>query len=538
MLIKYILLLLVVLAICIIFKNKYYVERFESGPVDFELLENTEIDGSFTPKSLVGAVDIKSGIVNINFNIGGKNIIINNLYKLDFNYTIGTKYSYKIVLFPLEHYLILLINDNVIYSKYLYTVKLSNNKLEVLVQNGHTITNITTIKSPLQFLNISNTLYKIGNDIYDVQMNNKYYSFRNIKNNLYLGVAKKDTVKSPDNKLIILADKNRYIIINESSKLMGDWKNGISIFKVINANTWLTYGSTINIINNTKQYLSSNKNLKYDFKGASGLSAVYCDNIASNELISWTIKDLIDSPNKPLVKNGNAIYLSNNNMYLQIIHGNPTPNKLGIEVSIGNEKNDNSKWIIMSVNSRLFKKDSNIYLYHPKTDSYLYNTGKQFTLVKMLKNEVVGLDVKDNKATWTISNIILPTINNIDDSIDYYKFNKEKMYINEREAQWKKMLDSENEKVKERLRNYNKLKGVSDDIEAGINKIKVNINNIFKSKCPSKIPIDNKEANSSYDIIYEKKPNMNPKKYLMNTNKIMPCEYKSIESIPEVKIKN
>jgi hypothetical protein len=367
-------------------------------------------------------------------------------------------------------------------------------------------------------------------------MNNKYYSLRNIKNNLYLGVAKNDTVQTPDNKLVILAAKDRYIIINESSKIMGDWQNGISIFKIINDNTWLTYGSTINIINNNKQYLSSNKNLKYDFKGASGLSAVYCDNIASNELISWTIQAPIVSPNKPLVKNGNAIYLSNNNMYLQIIHGNPTANKLGFEVSVGNEKNENSKWIIMSVNSRLFKKDSNIYLYHPKSESYLYNTDKQFTLVKMAKNEIVGLNVKDNKAIWTISNLILPTMNNIDDSIDYYRFNNEKVYINEREAQWKKMLNNENEKVKERLRTYNKLKGIGDDIEAGINKIKVNISTMFKSKCPSKVPIDNKEVKAGYDIIYEKKSRNIHKKDIMNTNKIMPCDYKSIESIPEVKI--
>ena len=530
MLIKYILLLLVIVAIHIILKKTHTVETFESSSISFELLENTEIDGSFTPKELLGAVDLKLGIINIKFNIGGNNIIIDDLHKIDFTYTIGTKYNYKIIAFPLENYIIIFINDKVIYSNYLNNVKLSNNKLAVLVENGHTITNITTVKSPLKFLGISNTLYKINNETYDIEHNDKYYSLRNIKNNLYLGVEKNDKLLTPDNKLVILVDKDRYIVLNQLGKLMD-----IHIDKVVNNDTWLTYGSTINIINNNKQYLSSNKNLKYDFKGASGLSAVYCDNIASKELISWTIEGL---HNKPLVKTGNSIYLSNNNMYLQIIHGNPTANKLGLEISMDNEKSDNSKWIIMTVdNSRLFRKDSNIYLYHPKYDVYLYNTGKRFTLVKMLKYEVVGLDVKDAKAIWTISNIILPATNTeSDDSLDYYKFNKEKVYINQRETQWKKLLDSENEKVKDGLRTFNKLKGISDDIEAGINKVKVNIATVFKTKCPPKIPIDN---SVKYDIIYEQTPkNTNIKKRrndIINTDKVTPCDYISIESIPEDK---
>jgi hypothetical protein len=530
MLIKYILLLLVILAIPMIkkFKKTYNVETFESGPISFELLENTEIDGSFIPKSLLGGVDIKLGISNIKFNIGGKNIIINDLHKIEFTYIIGTKYNYKIIAFPLENYIIIFINDKVIYSKYLNTVTLSKHKLDVLVENGHTITNITTVKSSLRFLGISNALYKINNEQYDIQMNNKYYSLRNIKNNLYLGVEKKDRVITPDNKLVILVDKDRYFVINQLGKSMD-----IHIDKIVNADTWLTYGSTINIINNTKQYLSSNKNLKYDFKGASGLSAVYCDNIASKELISWTIKGLTEGASKPLVKTGDSIYLSNNNMYLQIIHGNPTANKLGLEISIGNEKNDNSKWTIMTLdNSRLFRKDSNVYLYHPKYDVYLYNTGKNFTLVKILKGEVVGLDIKDSKAIWTISNIILPTNTESDDSLDYYKFNKEKVYINKREAEWKKLLDSENEKVKEGLRTFNKLKGISDDIEAGINKVKTNIDIVLKTKCASKTLI---ESDLKYDIIYEKKPKQSARKYIINTDKVTPCDYISIESIPEDK---
>ena len=527
MLIKYILLLLVVLAIGIIIKNKYItksrysVETFESGPVDFELLENTEINGSFTPKDLLGDVEIKSSIINIKFNIGGKNIIINDLDKIDFTYATGTIYTYKIVLFPLENYIVLLINDNLIYSKFLETIKYSNTKLEVLVQNGHTITNITTVKSPLQFLVASNTLYKIGNDVYDVEKKNKYYSLRNIKNNLYLGVTTKDSVETSDNKLVILNDKTLYIIINESSKLMGTWKSGVNVFKVINANTWLTYGSTINIINNNKQYLSSNTSIKYDFKGSSGLPPVYCDNIAKNELISWTIKSIIDTPNKPLVKNGDSVYLSNNNMYLQIIRGNPTPNKVGFEVSMGNEKNDNSKWVIMTVRGRLFQKDINMYLYHPKTDSYLYNTGKQFTLVKILKNEVVGLETKDNNATWIISNIILPSETTDADTIDYFNYNNEKEYITKREGEWKQLLDAENEKVKDRLRAYNKLKSIDDDLDAGLNKIKENVATILKSKCG----LDKKDI--TYGITYENAPEGTTRDLLINTNKVASCEYNS-----------
>jgi hypothetical protein len=538
MLIKYILLLLVILAIYLILNNSSPIknskknnnfETFESGPIIFELLKNTEIDGSFTPESLLGAVDIKLGISNIKFNIGGKSIIINDLHKIDFIYSIGTNYNYKIIAFPLENFIILMLNNKVIYSKYLNTVKLSKNKLEVLVENGHTITSITTVNSPLKFLGISNTLYRINNEKYDIEMNNKYYSLRNIKNNLYLGVEKPDRAITPDNKLVILVDKERYIVVNELGKLMD-----INIEKIVNADTWLTYGSTINIINNKKQYLSSNKNLKYDFKGASGLSAVYCDNIASKELISWTIRGLKEGATKPLVKTGNSIYLSNNNMYLQIIHGNPTANKIGLEVSVGNLKNDNSKWIIMTLdNSRLFRTDSNVYLYNPKHDVYLYNTGKDFTLVKMVKGEVVGLDVKDTMSIWTISNIILPTINTeTEDSLDYYTFNKEKVYINTQEYEWKKLLDSENEKVKKGLITFNKLKGISDDIEAGINKVKVNIDTVLKTKCASKTPL---ETDLKYDIIYENNPKKSSRNNIMNTDQVTPCDYISIESIPEDK---
>jgi hypothetical protein len=547
MLIKYILLLLVILAICIIINKRYNVEHFNVTPIvsmDLELLENIEIVGSFTPAYLEGKIDINIEKSNISFNIKDKKVVINNLHKIDLSYEVGTIYNYKIILFPSDNYILLQINDNLIYSDFLKSVRLENGKIELLGDNNHKVSKFKNTKSQLQLLRTHNGLYKIGNEIWNVEkVDNHYISLRNIKTNLYLGIEKNDTVSTPDNKLVIMKDNDNYILLNKLGK-----KSNIRLEKVVNTDMWLSYGSTINIINNKKQYLSSNRNTKYDFKGSSGLPAVYCDNIASNELISWTING---KPNKELIKSDNEIYLKNNNMYLQIIHGNPTANKVGVEISMGDQKNDNSKWIIMSNSEdRLFKKDSNVYLYHPNTESYLYNTGKDFTIVKIKKGEVIGLDIKDNNAIWTITNFISPTNNNESDNIDYYTFDREKRYINKREKEWKKLLDSENEKVKEGLRRFNKLKGVGDDIETGINKVKTDIDIITKTKCPPrkiclnpidyncippKMPIDNAKSGSGYDIVYKKKPRHNVRKDLMNTNEVTPCDYISIESIPDDK---
>jgi hypothetical protein len=547
MVIKYILLLLVILAIHIILKKRYSIEHFNKTPIvsmDLELLENTEIVGSFTPSNLDGNIDINIEKTNISFSLKDKKVVINNLYKIDLNYAVGTVYNYKIILFPSDNYILLEINDNVIYSNFLKSVRLENGKIELLGDNTHKVSKFINTKSQLQLLKTHSGLYKIGNEIWNVEkLDNHYVSLINIKNNLYLGIEKNDTVSKPDNQLLIIKDKDNYILLNKLGK-----KSNIHLDKVVNTDTWLSYGSTINIVNNKKQYLSSNRNIKYDFKGSSGLPAVYCDNIASNELISWTIEG---KPKTEIIKKDNVIYLKNNNLYLQIIHGNPTANKVGVEISMGDQKNDNSKWIIISTSDdRLFKKDSNVYLYHPNTESYLYNTGKDFTIVKTKKSEVVGLDIKDNNAIWTISNLILPPMNNEHDNIDYYTFDKEKRYINKREREWKKLLDSENEKVKEGLRKFNKLKGISDDIETGINKVKVDIDTISKTKCPPrkiclnsidyncippKMSIDNEKASGEYDIIYEKKPRNIFRKDLINTNMVTPCDYISIESIPEDK---
>jgi hypothetical protein len=533
-----------------------------------DLLNNKEIQGSFIIENVQDQITLNLGKIHIVFDMINNSINIDKNIKEKFVFTKGDTYNFRVLLFPLENYIILVINNKVVYSNYNNDVGVPYKKIEVLSNNINKINKLIILDSEYSFIDPINELYKIDNHdgIWNIEKRNNYYSIINIDSELYLGMKDKvymDKMNTPYTELIILNGKNGYLIINKLGNVMNlsndnIWYDKMMLNTISNMDDWLKYGSTINVINSTKQYLSGNPNFKYNFSGSSGLPAVYCDNEGNNQLIGWTIESLEKYKIGKLIKKSHPVYLKNNGMYLQIIRGNPPPSKKGMEISLGTLKNDNSKWnIISTISNRLYKKDIGVYFYHPKTDTFLYNTGNKFKLVGIDKIEIIGLDVQDNNSKWTISNII-PVKDKINttQTVNYNRFKLEKKYMHDREKEWKKLLDNENKKVKEQLIKYNKLKGITDDIELGIKKTKLDIEKILKEKCPAAkvclnsidyncIPpkqiLDTNKTEKPYDIVYVKKNNTKPiDKRTMDVYDINRCgpnpmDYISIESIPEDK---
>ena len=570
MLKKYLILLFLLFVVLFMIKRNN-IEGFDikkNETLYLDLLDNKELQGSFIIENLQDRIILNIGKIHIDFDIINNNIIINKKVNTKFVFMKSNTYNFRILLFPLENYILLVINNKVMYSDYNNDVGAPYKKIELLSNNINKVNKLVVVNSQYSFLDPTNELYKIDNydGIWNIEKLNKYYSIVNIDTNLYLGMKDKiymDKINTPYNKLIILQSKNGNIIINKIGNVMNInndniWYDKLMIKKVLNIDGWLKHGSTINVINSSKQYLSGNPNFRYNFSGSSGLPAVYCDNEGNNQLIGWTIDGLEKTKIGTLVKNNEGIYLKNNGMYLQIIRGNPSPSKKGMEISLGKVKNDNSKWNIISViPNRLYKKNINIYLYHPKTDTFLYNTDNKFKLAGIDKIEIIGLDKKNSNSIWTIDNIIsVKDKINIPQTINYNRFRVEKKHMNNREKEWKSLLQDENKKIKKQLIKFNTLKGITDDIELGIKKTKLDIETISKKKCPpSKLclnPIDyncippkkilnTNKTEKTYDIIYVKKPGVKPiDKTLIDVQDIKTCgpnpmDYISIESIPEDK---
>jgi hypothetical protein len=208
------------------------------------------------------------------------------------------------------------------------------------------------------------------------------------------------------------------------------------------------------------------------------------------------------------------------------------------------EKNNNSKWVILhkSGNSRLFRKDEEIYLYHPKTDFYLYNTGNKFMIAGKYKIETIGIDKKNTKSIWKIGKVIslegtkLPP----KQTINFYQYNTNQLYFENKEKEWKQMIADTNAKIQERITRFNNMKTQEKDLNTSIIKSKENIQEIQKTKCPPRklclssinypckdpVPKEKtkKEKEKLYSVVYIKENKQINDPRWMNSNMVEKCK--------------
>jgi hypothetical protein len=536
-------------------------ELINKGKIDMifqtlnvELLEAKEITGRLFLDYYVGSIHIHLGDVELVLSPKNTKILHKGkkIHELDFGITTKVLYNFRILLYPIEDFIAIIVNDKLIFGDFITSMGKSQLNVKFIVKDVANGQRTFFQSKPAEYsfltpdvqlckLHVGNRYldYSSGlptlvngdivpNTIWNVERQSRYYSLKSLKDNSYLGFNKTmyltNTVDD-SSKLVILCkgdnciifNKKNYVLNIESGKLDNVFYSVLKLDKVTNIEQWINYGSTFSLVNNTKEYLSGNPNLKYDFKGSSGLSSVYVDTIADNQLINWTLEDLDGKLSGHLVKDGNSIYLKNNGQYLQVIRGNPTPNGTsgGMEVSLGGEKNKNSMWVLKGIGALkgLFKKDDSIYLYHPQTHTFLYNTGKKFTLAGHSKQEVIGLDTKDKNIVWTIvSPKILETTKESYSDINYYKFKEDKEYLTKKEKEWKQLLELEDKKVKEQLHKYNTLKGVTDDLDKEIRVVHDELDTLGKTKCPNRKVCEKlvygdcvqDKLSKPYEVVYKK----------------------------------
>lgn len=511
--------------------------------LNLELLEAKEVIGRLFLDYYVGSINIQLGDLELIFSPKSSKILFKGKQLNEFDFVLTTKilYNFRILVYPLEDFIAIIVNDKLIFSNF---IGLGKSQLDIKfivkdVANGQR-TFFETKPAQYNFLSTDVELAKLHvnnryldsssglptlingditpNTIWSIEKLGKYYSIKSIKDNSYLGFNQKmylTNTSDDSSKLVILCKDSDCIIFNrknfvlniESGKIDNVFYSVLKLDKVTNIEQWINYGSTLSIVNSNKQYLSGNPNFKYDFKGSSGLSSVYVDTMADNQLINWTIDDLDGKQSGHLVKDGTPIYLKNNGEYLQVIRGNPIPSSVnsksnsgslkGMEVSLGSDKNKNSMWVLKGVGASkgLFKKDDNVYLYHPQTSTYLYNSGKKFTIAGHSKMEVITLDNKDKNTIWTIvSPKIIETTKETTKEItketygdiNYNKFKEDKEYLTKKENDWKQMLQLEDKKIKEQLYKYNTLKGITEDLDKQIKNIHDELDTFGKTKCPNR----------------------------------------------------
>ena len=522
--------------------------------LNLELLQPKEVIGRLFLDYYVGSINIHLGDVELVLSPKITKILYKGkkLHELDFGLKTKILYNFRILLYPLEDFIAIIVNDKLIFSNFIrsmgkpqldvkFIVKDVANGQRTFFESKPTQYKFLTPDVELCKLHVGNRYldYSSGlptlvngdilpNTVWSVEHRGKYYALKSLKDNSYLGFKQTmylNKTIDDSSKLVILCNgsdciifnKKNYVLNIESGKLDNVFYSVLKLDKISNIEQWINYGSTFSLVNSNKEYLSGNPNMKYDFKGSSGLSSVYVDTIADNQLINWTIEDLDGKLSGHLVKDGTPIYLKNNGQYLQIMRGNPTPGGTvgGMEVSLGSEKDTNSMWVLKGIGASkgLFKKDDNVYLYHPQTHMFLYNTGKQFTLAGHSKMEVIGLDTKDKNIVWTIvSPKILETTLESYGDINYNKFKEDKEYLTKKEGEWKKMLEQEDKKIKEQLHKYNTLKGVTDDLDKQIKVIHDELDTLGKTKCPNRKVCQKivygdcvqDKLSKPYDVVYKK----------------------------------
>ncbi len=581
--------------------GKYYntrtIEKFEDKKSNIvklktiEMLENQVLSGGFINKNLENKVIFKIGEIGLEYNYKDVNKGLTVIIDKKSSYAPlvlqkDIEYNYKLLIFPLDSLMFILIksskekeyrlvytihnqkisnkssidltgevNDVVKYlpikiEKNTYSIYSGENELFRLMDVNKKVY-LNTNGNKLELLN-KNDVEDKKSVIWNLEKRDGYFTIKNIVNNLYLSVKGNslvlDNKKDNSIKYYILSDKKGNTIISLLGKVLriekleqGNLIGEIIMEKVDNIGQWLTYGSAINIINNTNQYMSGNLNMKYP---STGLFSVYCDNIGQKDLILWLIEDYLGKKNGYYVKEGDEVYLKNNNMYLQIIKGNNSPSNLGLEISLGSQKNDNSKWIITRKEGkdRLFRKGLEVYLYHPKMDVYLYNSNKTFMLLNNEKTEIIGNNRKDGKSLWKIDTISIDYNKATDiGKVDFYKYTDNNKYYKQKEEEWKKALVKENELVKSQLTKFNELKNREKTVLESINKTNDDIRKILGEKCPpTKVcvnPIDlsclpqkkdknqqKKEKEELYSIVYLKDSNVKSNPYYVNSNIVKKCK--------------
>jgi hypothetical protein len=534
-------------------------ELINKGTIDMtfqtlnvELVEPKEIIGRIFLDYYVGSIHIHLGDVELVLSPKSTKILHKGkqLHELDFGLKTKILYNFRILLYPIEDFIGIIVNDKLIFNSFIRSIGKPQIDVKFIVKDVANGKRTFFESKPAEYsfltpdvelckLHVGNRYldYSSGlptlvngdivpNNIWGVERHSKYYSMKSLKDNSYLGFSQSmylTNTLDEGSELVILCkgsdciifNKKNYVLNIDSGKIENVFYSVLKLDKVDNIEKWITYSSTFSIVNSNKEYLSGNPNMKYDFKGSSGLSSVYVDTIADNQLINWTIEDLGGKRSGHLVKDGNSIYLKNNGQYLQVIRGNPTSSGRGMEVSLGGEKNKNSTWVLKGLgnNKGLFKKDDNVYLYHPQTGTFLYNTGKKITLVGQSKMEVISLDNKDNNIVWTIvSPNILETIKESYGDVNYYKFKEDTEYLTEKEKEWKQLLEVEDKKIKEQLHKYNTLKGVTDDLDKDIKGIHDEMETLGKTKCPNRKVCDKivygdcvqDKLSKPYEVIYKK----------------------------------
>jgi hypothetical protein len=553
-----------------------------------ELIENKELLGSFKLDNIDGKAMIDLDGIQVEFNlknvdgvvVSSRGKVLASIKKV---IQMKTVYQYRLIFFPLEEYMVLLLDDEVVYNGYSKMIGIPpDKKIKVLVKgtNGtvsklivrnslysffNSEYELTRINDKKNYLNVSNDALDIlkkeligdkKSIIWNIEHKDKYYSLRNIVSNLYLGIDNSQALVTvnydKETKLIILKGKKNYVILSMTGNVLNTadqkqtkkWSDDIQLDKVDNVGNWLNFGTTVNIINSESQYLSGNLNFKYDFKGSSGLPSVYGDDDGTNQLIQWTFDSIEEKKRGYYIKEGDNVYLKNNGLYLQIIKGNPTPSGIGMEISLGPEKNNNSKWVILhkSGASRLFRTNEDIYLYHPKTDFYLYNTGNKFMIAGTYKIETIGIDKKNAKSIWKIGKVVSLEGEKQPQkqTINFFQYNTNQLYFEDKEKEWKSIISDTNNKIQERITKFNKMKAQEKDLNIAIIKSKENIQEIQKTKCPPRklclgsinypckepAPKEKtkKEKEKLYDVVYVKeKKNINDPRW-MNSNMVKKCK--------------
>jgi hypothetical protein len=582
---KHIFLLLAIIVFIVISTKLYYntTEHYETNTANVtnvtnvitdittmrELINKGTIDMTFQtlnvelvePKEIVGRIFLDYYVGSIHIHLGDVELVLSpkstkvlhkgkQLHELDFGLKTKILYNFRILLYPIEDFIGIIVNDKLIFSGFIrsigkpqidvkFVVKDVANGKRTFFESKPAEYSFLTPDVELCKLHVGNryldyssglpTLVNgdiIPNNIWSIERNSKYYTMKSLKDNSYLGFSQSmylTNTLDEGSQLVILCkgsdciifNKKNYVLNIESGKIDNVFYSVLKLDKVDNIEKWINYGSTFSIVNSNKEYLSGNPNMKYDFKGSSGLSSVYVDTIADNQLINWTIEDLDGKRSGHLVKDGGNIYLKNNGQFLQIIRGNPTFSGTGMEVSLGGEKNKNSMWILKGLGGGkgLFKKDDNVYLYHPQTGTYLYNSGNKMSLAGHSKMEVISLDKTDKSSVWTIAAPkILEVSKESYGDINYYKFKEDTEYLTEKEKEWKKLLESEDKKIKTQLHKYNTLKGVSEDLEKDIRGIHDELDALGKTKCANR-KVCNKlvygecvqdKLSKPYEVVYKK----------------------------------
>jgi hypothetical protein len=158
------------------------------------------------------------------------------------------------------------------------------------------------------------------------------------------------------------------------------------------------------------------------------------------------------------------------------------------------------------------------------------------------KIETIGIDKKNAKSVWKIGKVVSleGAKQPPKQTIDFFQYNTNQLYFEDKEKEWKKIISDTNAKIQERITKFNKMKTQEKDLDTSIIKSKENIQEIQKTKCPPrKLCLNSinypckqpapkektkKEKEKLYDVVYVKeKKHINDPRW-MNSNMVEKCK--------------